>query len=105
MNAAKTVAHHNIAKAYSQLMWLNYSDTGYAALNELYSKANAEYYEGVKWHKRPIQLTEINSFFIIHVQQLPLLGLNVTLNRFMKLWFLHRLLPKTLVLNLTLIKI
>ncbi|NLC11167.1 MAG: hypothetical protein GX767_02815, partial [Firmicutes bacterium] len=52
VNAAKTVAHHNIAKAYSQLMWLNYSDTGYAALNELYSKANAEYYEGVKWHKK-----------------------------------------------------
>ena len=49
VSAAKTEAHHCIAEAYHELMWLNYTDTGYAGLNELYSLANAEYYEGVNW--------------------------------------------------------
>jgi hypothetical protein len=47
--AAEKETFNCIARAYSKLMWLNYTDTGFAALNELYSRANAEYYEGVNW--------------------------------------------------------
>ena len=40
MNDAK----NDIASAYAKLMQLNYRDTGYAALQDLFSLANAEYY-------------------------------------------------------------
>jgi len=36
-----------IAKAYKELMYLNYTDTGYAKLNEIYNLANKEYYKGL----------------------------------------------------------
>ncbi len=46
VGAAKTTANNYIAEAYDKLMRLNYSDTGYAVLNELFSLANTEYYQG-----------------------------------------------------------
>jgi hypothetical protein len=46
VEAAQKEASINIATAYKKLMYLNFTDTGYAALNELYSLANAEYYQG-----------------------------------------------------------
>ena len=39
-------ARNDIATAYAELMHLNFTDTGYEALEELYSEANAEYYQG-----------------------------------------------------------
>ena len=50
--AARNQAHAYIAEAYQKLMWLNYTDTGYTALNELYSMANAEYYEGINIYNK-----------------------------------------------------
>ncbi|KPK74359.1 MAG: hypothetical protein AMJ79_14380 [Phycisphaerae bacterium SM23_30] len=44
--AAKRQAKDDIATAYSALMHLNYDDAGYAALNDIYSQTNAEYYQG-----------------------------------------------------------
>jgi hypothetical protein len=46
VKAAQKAASMNIAIAYKKLMYLNFTDTGYAALDELYSLANAEYYQG-----------------------------------------------------------
>jgi hypothetical protein len=46
VEAAQEEASTNIATAYKKLMYLNFTDTGYAALNKLYSLANAEYYQG-----------------------------------------------------------
>ena len=46
VEAAQKEARLCIATAYKKLMYLNFTDTGYAALNELYSLANAEYYRG-----------------------------------------------------------
>jgi len=46
VEAAQKAASMDIATAYKKLMYLNFADTGYAALNELYSLANAEYYQG-----------------------------------------------------------
>ena len=46
VEAAQKAASMDIATAYEKLMYLNFIDTGYAALNELYSLANAEYYRG-----------------------------------------------------------
>jgi hypothetical protein len=46
VEAAQKEASLNIATAYKKLMYLNFTDTGYAALNKLYSQANAEYYQG-----------------------------------------------------------
>ncbi len=43
---AKDDARDDIATAYAELMQLNYRDAGYAALEDLYSLANAEYYRG-----------------------------------------------------------
>ena len=39
-------AKNDIATAYKELMHLNFTDPGYAALDDLYSQANAEYYQG-----------------------------------------------------------
>ncbi len=44
--AAKKAAEEEIATAYGQLMGLNYRDTGYGDLKELYGKAVAEMFEG-----------------------------------------------------------
>ena len=46
VKAAQKAAGVNIAAAYKKLMYLNFTDTGYAVLDELYSQANAEYYQG-----------------------------------------------------------
>ncbi len=46
VQAAKKAAANDIATAYAELMGLNFTDTGYAALNDLYSLANTEYYRG-----------------------------------------------------------
>ena len=43
---ARDDAKNELATAYAELMQLNYRDTGYAALEDLFSLANAEYYEG-----------------------------------------------------------
>ena len=46
VDQAKDDARNDIATAYQELMQLNFTDTGYAALEDLYSLANAEYYQG-----------------------------------------------------------
>ncbi len=46
VKAAKDAAEEEIANAYSKLMYLNYRDTGYGELKELYGKAVAEMFEG-----------------------------------------------------------
>lgn len=46
VDQAKEDAKNEIATAYGELMQLNFRDTGYAALDDLYSLANAEYYQG-----------------------------------------------------------
>jgi hypothetical protein len=45
-DAAKKTAEEEIATAYGRLMGLNYRDTGYGELKELYGKAVAEMFEG-----------------------------------------------------------
>jgi len=47
VGAAKNAAKADIATAYGELMMLTPLDSGYVALNEIYSEANAEYYEGL----------------------------------------------------------
>jgi len=44
--AAKKAASNGSATAYKELMYLNFTDQGYAALDDMYSLANAEYYSG-----------------------------------------------------------
>jgi hypothetical protein len=46
VDQAKDDAKDDLATAYTELMQLNFRDTGYAALDDLYSQANAEYYHG-----------------------------------------------------------
>jgi hypothetical protein len=46
VDQARNHAREDIATAYGELMQLNFRDTGYAALDDLYSRANAEYYQG-----------------------------------------------------------
>ncbi len=46
VNAARQAAKNDIATAYAKLMRLDFQDKGYAALNDLYSLANTEYYRG-----------------------------------------------------------
>jgi hypothetical protein len=46
VDQAKDDAKNDIATAYAELMQLNFRDTGYAALDDLYSRANTEYYQG-----------------------------------------------------------
>jgi DNA polymerase III alpha subunit len=46
VKAAQKAASFDIATAYAELMSLNFTDTGYTGLNELYSLANTEYYQG-----------------------------------------------------------
>ena len=49
VSAAKTAAHNYIAEAHHELMWLEGTDPVHIAWDEVYSTANAEYYEGVNW--------------------------------------------------------
>ena len=46
--AAQKSARDCIATAYAELMDMNYTSTGYSALNDLYSLANTELYQGNK---------------------------------------------------------
>lgn len=46
VEAARSAAADNIVEAYSRLMLLNYGDTGYAGLQELYGTAVAEFHKG-----------------------------------------------------------
>ncbi|MFC2168457.1 C45 family autoproteolytic acyltransferase/hydrolase [Acidobacteriota bacterium] len=46
--AAQKSARDCIATAYAELMDMNYTNTGYSALNDLYSLANTELYQGNK---------------------------------------------------------
>ncbi len=46
VDAAQKAASLCIAAAYEKLMYFDFTDVGYAALEELYSLANAEYYKG-----------------------------------------------------------
>ena len=46
VKAAKKNTDEDIAAAYAKLMLLKYNDPGYKVLNDLYSLANTEYYQG-----------------------------------------------------------
>jgi hypothetical protein len=46
---AEATSKRYIQQAYQELMWLNYGDVGFEGLNELFSQANTEYYEGENW--------------------------------------------------------
>jgi hypothetical protein len=46
VKTARQAAEEEMASAYGKLMFLNYRDTGYAGLKELYGKAVAEMFEG-----------------------------------------------------------
>ncbi len=50
--SAQKAASSKIASAYKMLMYLNFTDAGYAALDDLYSLANAEYYRGKVFFNR-----------------------------------------------------
>jgi hypothetical protein len=43
---ARNKAKQSISEAYRELMYLNFNDSGYAALESGYGRANAEYYAG-----------------------------------------------------------
>ena len=59
VKAARKAAEEEIANAYGKLMFLNYRDTGYAGLRELYGKSVAEMFEGRNEFNRAV-LTEGN---------------------------------------------
>jgi len=52
--AAKKAAEEELATAYGRLMGLNYRDTGYGDLKELYGKAVAEVFEGRNVYNRAV---------------------------------------------------
>jgi hypothetical protein len=54
VKAAREAAEEEIANAYSKLMHLNYRDTGYGDLKELYGKAVAEMFEGRNAYNRAV---------------------------------------------------
>jgi hypothetical protein len=63
VRAAQKDASLCIARAYKELMHLNFTDTGYAALDELYSLANAEYYQGKVFFNKGLLAIGHNTFF------------------------------------------
>ena len=54
VSATRDEAKSYIAEAYQKLMWLSFDDTRYVALNDLYSLANAEYYEGINAYNKGV---------------------------------------------------
>ena len=54
VEAAKKAAEEEIATAYGKLMGLNYRDTGYGDLKELYGKAVTEMFEGRNAYNRAV---------------------------------------------------
>ena len=49
VSAAQSVAERDVAWAYQKLMWKNYGDAGFDALNNLFSQATYEYDQGANW--------------------------------------------------------
>ena len=49
VDAARKEAFNRIDKAYSKLKKMKYGEVAFAALDELFSLANTEYYQGVNW--------------------------------------------------------
>ena len=58
VRAARAAAEEEIANAYAKLMHLNYRDTGYGDLKELYGKAVAEMFEGRNAFNRAVLADE-----------------------------------------------
>lgn len=54
VKAAQKAARLCIATAYRELMYLDFTDTGYGALEDLYSLANSEYYQGKVFFNKSI---------------------------------------------------
>lgn len=52
VNNARGAAFNRISEVHVRMMKLNYTDPGYADLNELFSQAKAEYYEGISWNHK-----------------------------------------------------
>jgi hypothetical protein len=52
VQSARYTARFDLAKAYQQLMWLNYRDVGYEGLQALFDTATSEYYSGANWKSR-----------------------------------------------------
>ena len=65
VGAAKNQSHAYIAEVYQKLMWLNHTDTGYTALNELFSLANTEYYEGINAYNKGALASENTSLLYL----------------------------------------
>lgn len=49
---ARSAAYGRISEAHGKMMKLNYTDPGFAVLDELFSTAKAEYYEGINWSNK-----------------------------------------------------
>ena len=49
VSAAQSVAERDVAWAYQKLMWKNYGDVGFDALNNLFGQATYEYDQGANW--------------------------------------------------------
>ncbi len=62
---AQKAAKEDIATAYAELMDMNYTDTGYAPLNDLYALANREYYQGNNFYSKALLSSghEANFYF------------------------------------------
>lgn len=54
---ARSAAYGRISEVHRKMMKLNYTDPGYAVLDEKFSTAKAEYYEGINWNNKA-KLTE-----------------------------------------------
>ncbi len=54
---ARSAAYGRISEVHRKMMKLNYTDPGYAVLDEKFSTAKAEYFEGINWNNKA-KLTE-----------------------------------------------
>lgn len=52
VETAEKTARNELATAYSELMQLNFTDTGFAGLNDLYSEAAAELHKGAEAYNK-----------------------------------------------------
>ena len=73
VKAARKAAEEEIANAYGKLMFLNYRDTGYAGLKDLYGKAVAEMFEGRNEFNRVV-LAEGNRALGLYARAASLYG-------------------------------
>jgi hypothetical protein len=62
---AEKAAEEDIATAYAEIMSMNYTDTGYQPLNDLYALANKEYYQGNNFYSKALLSSghEANFYF------------------------------------------